>query len=472
MDELTKLSARKLAARISAREVSPVEVVEAYLRRIEELNPQLNAIVTLAPDALERAREAESSIMRGLKVGLLHGVPVTIKDTIETKGLKTTSGSLLRAQHVPDEDATAVARLKAAGAIILGKTNVPEMAIPYECDNAVFGRTNNPHDARLTSGGSSGGCAAAISACLSPAGLGSDLSGSIRVPAHFCGITGLKPTMGRISSAGHFPPATGALAHGAVFGPMARRVEDLSLFLSVLTELNEGASVSVQSQDAVLKDIRGWRVASFVNESGGAVVTEETQQAIRAALCALGDAGLEIVDDVPPGLNRAGALWPALFSHASIAQLRDIYAGQEEKAGGSVRAVLATAGNSPQPSPDDFARAWTEREALLLTLVEWMKTTPLIIAPVGATPAFEHGARRVKVGEEMLSVYRAFDYSRACNVLGLPSVSVPAGRTREGLPIGVQIIGRPFEEEAVLAAASIIEEALGGWIQPPDAMMA
>ena len=169
MDELTNLSAGKLAALMRGREVSPVEVVEAYLRRIERLNPGLGAVVTLAPDALELAREAESAIMRGDEVGILHGVPVTVKDTIETKGLKTTSGSPLRAEHVPGEDAPAVARLKAAGAIILGKTNVPEMAIPYECDNPIFGRTNNPHDATRTSGGSSGGCAAAISACLSPA---------------------------------------------------------------------------------------------------------------------------------------------------------------------------------------------------------------------------------------------------------------------------------------------------------------
>ena len=468
--ELTKLSATKLAARMAAREVSPVEVVEAYLSRIERFNPQLNAIVTLAPDALESAREAEASIMRGSMRGALQGVPVTIKDTIETKGLKTTSGSRLRAEHVPDADATAVARLKAAGAIILGKTNVPEMAIPYECDNPVFGRTNDPHQLGLTSGGSSGGEAAAISACLSPAGLGSDLSGSIRVPAHFCGIFGLKPTTNRIPSAGHFPPATGALSHGAVVGPLARHVEDLSLFLNVLTESNEGEPFSAQAQDAALLKIRGWRVASY-SSARDREVTVETEQAVQLALRALEDAGLEIAEDVPPGLARASALWTALFSHASILQLRALYAGQEEKAGTVVRAVLSAAGNSPQPSAFDFASACAERDTLRSVLLEWMKATPLIVAPVGATPAFEHGARRVKVGEESLSVYRAFDYSRAFNVLGLPSVSVPVLRTREGLPVGVQIIGRPFAEESVLAAASIIEEALGGWIEPRNASL-
>src|SRR5437763_8005127 len=237
-DELIKLSATKLAAMIRAREVSPVEVVEAHLRQIERLNPKLNAIVTLAQHSLERAREAEAAIMRGDELKPLHGVPFTVKDTIETERLLTTSGSRLRSSHVPDRDAPAVARLKKAGAILLGKTNVPEMAIPYECDNPVFGRTNNPHDLTKTSGGSSGGEAAAISACLSPIGLGSDLSGSIRVPAHFCGIIGLKPTTERVSCAGHFPPTVGSLTFGAVIGPMARYIEDLSLLLNVLTNAN------------------------------------------------------------------------------------------------------------------------------------------------------------------------------------------------------------------------------------------
>jgi amidase len=470
MDELTRLSAKKLGALMRAREASPVEVMEAYLHRIERLNPKLNAIVTLAPDALERARESESEIMRGREVGVLHGVPITIKDTIETRGLKTTSGVMLRAEHIPDEDAPAVARLKAAGAIILGKTNISEMAIPYECDNPVFGRTNNPHDATRTPGGSSGGEAAAISACLSPAGLGSDLSGSIRVPAHFCGIVGLKPTTGSIPSAGHFPPATGPLSLGESVGPMARFVEDLSLFMNVLTGTNTPESFSMteqQSLNAALLNMRGWRVAAYVNESSCALTTE-TRQAIHSALRALNEAGLNVIEEEPPGLERAAALWPALFMHAATLQLRGVYAGHEETAGALVRSVLASAGNAAPPSLADFVNAWNERDALRSALVKWMNTTPLIIAPVGAVPAFEHHARRVKVGDDVLSVFRAFNYSRAFNVLGFPSISIPAGRSREGLPIGVQIIGRPFEEEAVLAAASIIEESLGGWMQPPD----
>src|SRR5687767_3523446 len=235
-EDLTTKSATELVALISSRAVSPVEVVEAHLRRIEQVNPSLNAIVTIAEDAIDCARACEAALLSRSKFGPLLGLPVTVKDTIDTAGLRTTSGSLIRAHHVPEQDAASVARLRAAGAIILGKTNVPEMAIPYESDNPVFGCTNNPHDLARTPGGSSGGEAAAIAACLSPAGLGSDLSGSIRVPAHFCGIAGLKPTTGRVATNGHTPAAGGVVALGATIGPMARRVEDLALLFKVLAE--------------------------------------------------------------------------------------------------------------------------------------------------------------------------------------------------------------------------------------------
>ena len=457
---MTELSATKLALLIRGRKVSPVEVIEAHLRRVEEINPKLNAIVTLAEDSLERARVAEAAIMRGRVAGSLHGVPLTIKDTIETKGLKTAAGSRLLASHLPAEDAPAVGRLKAAGAIILGKSNVPEMAIPYECDNPLFGRTNNPFDVTKTSGGSSGGEAASISACLSPAGLGSDLSGSIRVPAHFCGIVGLKPTTARVSSAGHIPPTVGAFSLGAVIGPMARRVEDLSLLLDVLTEQKTSGSERI--------DLVSGRVGIYLNEEH-APITRETQTAINAAVAALSDAGLILIEERPPCIERAIDLWPALFSRAAAIQLRDFYEGQEEKGGQVVRTILASSEGKELPSLEAFSNALTERDALCEELSQWMNLTPLIIAPVGTAPAFEHSARRIDVNGKSVSVFRAFSYSRAANVLGFPAVVVPAGRSSEGLPIGVQIIGRPFEEETVLAAATVIEETLGSWRPPPEA---
>src|SRR5207237_4087179 len=217
----------------------------------------LNAIVTLAEDAIDRARAADMALSKGEITGPLHGVPLTVKDTIDTQGLRTTSGTRIRAHHVPERDAPVVARLKAAGAIILGKTNTPEMAIPYETDNPVFGRTNNPYDLKLTPGGSSGGEAAAIAAHLSPAGIGSDLSGSIRVPAHFCGIAGLKPTTGRVPMDGHVPRAVGALSLGACIGPMARRIADLEMLFDVIAQ-SRAESVSVGQ-------LRPSRVAFYVD---------------------------------------------------------------------------------------------------------------------------------------------------------------------------------------------------------------
>lgn len=460
-DDLVKLSATKLAALIRAREVSPVEVIEAHLCRIEKFNPALNAIVTLNQNVLDLARGAQASIMRGGEERPLLGLPFTVKDTIETEGLRTTSGSRLRATNVPEKDAPAVERLKRAGAIILGKTNVPEMAIPYECDNPLFGRTNNPYDLKRTSGGSSGGEAAAISACLSPVGLGSDLSGSIRAPAHFCGIVGLKPTTGRVPQAGHFPPVVGAISEGAVLGPMARTIEDLALLFDIL------AGVKESKREGSRVDLRGCRVAIYLDEKA-MPVTDETEKAVYAALQALCEARLVTVEEKPPVIEKAIDLWPALFLHESRIELRKVYAGQEEKAGAIVRRLLATDEGIVQSSPVASANAWSERDALRDELVNWMSKTPLIIAPVGSVPAFEHGARRVNVNRESVSVFRAFGYSRAANVLGFPSVTLPAGRTDSGLPIGIQIIGRPFDEKRVLAAAKIIEEALGGWTKPPD----
>lgn len=466
LEELTHLSATELAHLIRGKQASPVEVAQAYLKRLERLNPSLNAIVTIAPDLLDKAREAEASLMSGDVVGPLHGVPITIKDTIETAGLRSTSGSAMRAQFVPEHDAPSVARLKGAGALILGKTNAAEMAMDYTADNPVFGNTNNPHDLSLTPGGSSGGEAAAIAACMSAGGLGSDLAGSIRIPAHFCGIAGLKPTTGRVPSAGQFPPSIGPYSLGAALGPMARCIDDLQLLFGVLAGTRMPTATPVTSSLRNNRDaIRGCRVAWYTDD-GIAPVTDETRRVVEQAACALNDAGLVAGQRRPPGLERGHDLWLKLFSRASVVQLRDVYRGHEEEAGAFVRWRLATADDTSAPTLDEYISAWMERDRLGLALNQWMSESPLIVAPVGATPALKHGTHKIAVGGQTLSVFRAFSYSQAFNVFDLPSVAVPAGVSAEGLPVGVQIVGRPFAEEVVLVAAAIVEEALGGW-QPP-----
>lgn len=431
---LCEQSLTKLAELIRKGEVSPAEVVEAHLEQISRLNPALNAIVTLAPDVTETSQ------------GPLGGVPITVKDTIETAGIRTTSGSRIRADYVPERDAPAVARLKAAGAIILGKTNAAEMAMDYTADNPVFGRTLHPQDPKLTPGGSSGGEAVAIATHMSPGGLGSDLAGSIRIPAHFCGICGLKPTTGRVPGEGQFPPSTGPYGLGAVIGPMARTVADLRLLFGVLS-----------NQTQVVTDLRGSRFAWY-GDDGVVPVTDETARAVANAAAALTDAGLIGENRLPPHVQRGNELWLKLYSRASVVQLRQAYAGRESEGGSFVSWRLRTADDTPPPTLDEYIAHWMERDRLREELLRWMETTPIIVAPVGATPAYEHDTLKVTVQGSKIGTFRAFSYAQVFNVFDLPVVTVPAGRSNDGLPIGVQIVGPPFAEEMVLAAAEIVEK--------------
>ena len=439
--DLCEQSLTHLAELIRKREVSPVEVVEAHLEQVSNFNPALNAIVTLAPDAIDRAREADLS-------GVLAGLPLTVKDTIETAGLRTTSGSRIRADYVPERDAPVVARLKAAGAIVLGKTNAAEMAMDYTADNPVFGRTVHPYDATLTPGGSSGGEAVAIATHMSPGGVGSDLAGSIRIPAHFCGICGLKPTTGRVPGEGQFPPSTGPYGLGAAIGPMARTVGDLRLLF--------GALVGEGLRERDFK--KGLRFAWY-SDDGVVPVTGETVQAVKNAATALMDAGLIGQERRPPHVERGNELWLKLYSRASVVQLRQAYAGRENEGGSFVSWRLRTADDTPAPALDEYIANWMERDGLREELRRWMETTPIIIAPVGATPAYEHDTLKVTVQGTTMGIFRAFSYAQAFNVFDLPVVTVPAGRSSSGLPIGVQIAGLPFAEEMVLAAAEIVERA-------------
>ena len=441
-------SLTRIAELIRSGAVSPVEVAEAHLDQIGKLNPHLNAIVTLAPDLLEKAKEAESILQGGGHVGPLHGVPVTIKDTIETAGLLSTSGSKLRDDYIPAKDAPAVARLKAAGAIILGKTNASEMAMDYTADNLVFGRTNHPLDASLTPGGSSGGEAVAIASHMSPGGLGSDLAGSIRVPAHFCGIAGLKPGAGRVPGEGQFPPSSGPYSLGAVIGPLARTVGDLRSLFRVIVN-SEGPRMST------LKDLR---VAWYVDD-GVAPVTQETKAAVESVVASLSDAGFVTEERRAPHVERANELWLKVFSRASVVQLRKAYAGRESEGGSFVTWRLSSADDTPPASLDEYIGIWMERDQLRAEMIDWMETTPILVCPVGSTPAYKHDTLKVTLDGVSIGAFRAFSYAQAFNLFDLPVVTIPAGKSKEGLPIGVQIVGRPFAEELILDVAEIVEKS-------------
>jgi amidase len=467
------MSAAELARLIRARAASPVEVVEAHLLRVESVNARLNAVVTLAPDAPERAREIEGALMRGEAAGALAGVPVTVKDTLDVRGLRSTGGSRLWAGRVADKDAHAVARLRRAGAVVIGKTNCPEFALDYTSENPVFGRTNNPHDLGRTPGGSSGGCAAAVAACMTAASLGSDLAGSVRIPAHFCGVAALKPTSRRVPGGGHVPPVSGLHSLGASLGPLARGVEDLRLLFGVLADdfgaacVDEVNASRAASAGAAAERLRGVRVAWYA-DAGSVPVSAETRAALGAAVRALEGAGLEVVEELPPGVESATDLWLGLFEYATQRFVRKIYEGREDEAGRAARVILERAGRWGEPALEDILKAWDERDRVREGLLRWMERTPLFVAPVGAVPAFRHEEfGRVEVGGRAVPTFRAFSYAHAANVYDLPAVAVPAGRTASGLPVGVQVVGRPFEESRVLDAARVIEDALGGWLAPP-----
>lgn len=450
MTNLNQLSLTELARLIRGKQIWSVEVVKSFIAQIESRNPTLNAIVTLNDRLLDQAAAADLHLARGEALGPLHGVPISVKDTIETAGLRSTSCSQTRANHVPETDAPAVGLLKNAGALILGKTNAAEMAMDYNADNPVFGRTYHPLSNRLTPGGSSGGEAVAIATHMSPAGIGSDLAGSIRIPAHFCGIAGLKPGTNVVPGEGQYPPSTGPYSLGAAIGPLARNVGDLTLLFQALThssaELDHG-------------DVAGVRIAWYGSD-GAIPVSDETELALKTTAQVLKSAGFHCSEQVPPNVQRGNELWLKLFSRASVVQLRKAYAGREDVGGAFVSWRLKNADSPPPPTLDQYISDWMERDRAREELLRWMERTPVILAPVGATPAFEHGSLKLRVRDVDIGTFRAFGYAQAFNVFDLPVVTVPVGKSEKGLPIGVQIVGRPKEELKILRIAAILEREL------------
>jgi amidase len=447
MTNLYQLSLTELTTLIRHKQVSSLEVVQSFIAQVEALNSNLNAIVTLNDRLLDHARLCDAQLATGEIVGALHGIPITVKDTIETEGLRTTSGSRIRVDYVPTTDAPAVEMLRQAGAIILGKTNAAEMAMDYNAENPVFGRTYHPLDKRFTPGGSSGGEAVAIATHMSPAGIGSDLAGSIRIPAHFCGIAGLKPGTNTIPGAGQYPPSTGPYSLGAVIGPMARNAADLELMFQALTPsirmVNKGLDTNI-------------RIAWYATD-GAIPVTDAIEKALTAAAQILSDEGFDCREELAPHVQLGNELWLKLFSRASVVQLRKAYAGREADGGSFVSWRLRNADTPPPPTLDEYISDWMERDRLREELLKWMETTPVILSPVGATPAFEHDTLKLRVRNKEIGTFKAFGYSQAFNVFDLPVVTVPVSKSEEGLPIGIQIVGRPNEERTILRIARLLE---------------
>jgi Asp-tRNA(Asn)/Glu-tRNA(Gln) amidotransferase A subunit family amidase len=459
-------SLAEITQEIRSKKISPVEIVELHLRRIEALQPKLNAFVHLDSEgAREQARAAESSVLRGAQLGPLHGVPLTIKSCIDVAGWPCPAGSLLRKDYVANQDAPLVSRWKAAGAILLGNTNTPEFLMAYETDNRLTGKTSNPWNLAHSAGGSSGGEAAAIAAGCSAGGVGSDGGGSIRVPAHFCGICGLKPTPGRVPATGHFPPGAGAFSWIGVVGPMARTIADVRLLFEVIAGPDPGDALSAPVPSRAYREgeLRGMRIGILESDALG-IATAETRTAVERAAKSVGERDFTVEPFRLDGLDRALDLWWFFFGPVIGNLIRQSVAGREAHISPMLLEYLSytTSGNSI--TLDQFTKACTDRDLLRAEILRQMRDTPVLLSPVSISPAFRHGQGNYHPGTGYRDTMR---FSQWLNLTGFPGASVPVGVSSEGLPIGVQVIGRPFEDELVLAVAEALEQARGPWQAPP-----
>ncbi len=520
MSELTFLSAVAMAEQVRRKQVSPVELVDAHLAKIERLNPRLNAFVHVDAARVRReAKAAEAAVTSrkapGDTLSPLHGVPISIKSSLEVAGLRCESGTRLRAGFVATEDAPLVARLKQAGAIVLGVTNTPEFLMAWETDNLLYGRTNSPWDLERTPGGSSGGEAAAVAAGMSAGGVGSDGGGSIRVPAHFSGICGLKPTPGRIPATGHYPASSGPFALIGVVGPMARTVADLKLLFEVMRGPDDGDTCAAPvplrwPSDEGTKKLR----VGYFEDDGRTPVTPETRAAVspgalalqragfqvgtvttagatntgggvffhpfapprfprypraagRRGAQALQRAGFQVEPFTPAGLEEARELWRKFFVVAGGMMIRPMFQDRERDLSPILKQFLEWSAAEPPLTAETLLDAWVRRDTLRAQFLAQMRRYAILLCPAAAIPAFRHGARSWQIEDRTVNYLDAWSYTEWFNLLGNPAAVVPVGRSPEGQPIGVQIVGRPWKEEHVLTVAAAIEKECGAAQRPP-----
>jgi amidase len=426
VDEILDLPAIDIAQEIRSGTVSSTEVVTAFLERIERTHSRINAVVQIAPDALDRAREADEAIARGEQLAALHGVPFTAKDIFDTEGVVTAAGIAERAGFTPERDAVVVARMRAAGAVLIGKTNCPPGGGGGVTDNAVYGRTSNPYDPHRTAAGSSGGEAAVLGAGASPIGIGSDSGGSLRVPAHYCGITTLKPTTGRVPNTGAYQLPGGLSDPRSQIGPMSRFVSDLSPALSAIAgpdRYDSGAvPVPLASEDRVV--VGDLRIAWY-DDDGRTSTTEATKAAVRSAIEAVASRCAAIQEEIPAAMRDARSITEGYWG---MSRLRGV-------------------------EIEDLFERWDRFRSAML---QFMARFDAIICPVDKHPAPPHADDDPD----------RFAYTLGFSLSGWPCAVVRAGTSEDGLPIGVQIAARPWEEHVALAIARCIEQDSGGW-QPP-----
>jgi amidase len=440
--------------------LSSRELLEVYLDRIERLNPAINAVVTIDADRARAASDAaDAAQARGEHTGPLHGLPVTIKDAIETEGIRSTAGAVELTDYVPTRDAPAVARLKAAGVIVFGKTNTPRWCADVETFNRVFGVTNNPWDVTRTTGGSSGGSAAAVAVGFTSADLGTDHGGSVRIPSHCCGVFGLKPSFGVVPQRGYLNHVGGGITDPDlnVFGPIARSADDLDLLLGVLAgpapELDVAWRLDLPPCDA--HSLAGMKIGTWFDVDV-APLDVEYRALLGATTNALGDAGGRIEDSHPSVefAEQRDLFWHMVMA-AAAPSLSDRFA---ETAAGSHLAWL---------------RAEEDRARLRRMWAEWFEDFDVLLCPALAVPAFPHvgkgplDVRTVELNGETHPLADVLAWPGMISVVGLPSVVVPIGRTADGLPVGMQVVAPYLHDRRAVRVARLITEVTGGYETPP-----
>ncbi len=463
-NDVVLASAAQQLELVRSGRISAAELAEAHIRQIERLEPELNVFADFDADRV-RAEARRLDAMRDPR-GSLHGLPVTVKSSIATAGYRCEIGSLLHKDDAPTEDAVVVARLRAAGALILGTTNCPEFLMAYETANLLHGRTRNPWDLACSPGGSSGGESAAIAAGMSAAGLGSDSGGSVRVPAHFTGICSLKPTPGRIPGRGHMPPCVGPFAILGAIGPMARTMNDVALLFRALSGQDslDPASPPIVYREPSRDELRAHTIG-FFEDDGLIPVTPETRGAVNAAASALRDGGFRVAPFRPRSLERLRKLWWTFFVQCGAMFYEPEIRGKRDRLSPIFKEFLSIAEAAGPLSATDLLNAWAEMDLLRSKMLEEMKEYPVLLCPAAAIPAFRHEERSWAIDGVQVEYLDAVRYTQWFNTLGAPAAVVPVGRSAEGLPISVQVAARPFEDEVALGVAAIIDAAFG--YRPP-----
>jgi amidase len=452
MDEILDGSLAQMATAITSKTITSARLVRGFLDRIEAVNPALNALVySTAEQALKQADKADADLLAGTLQGPLHGIPMTIKDSLDTKDAVTTWGTLGRKDFRPGRDATCVARLRAAGGILMGKTNTPEFTLAFKTDNLVYGRTNNPYNLELTPGGSSGGAAALIASGATPFDIGTDTGGSIRLPSHFCGIAGLKPTTGRVPCTGNALPSSGLLSTLSQPGPMARRVADLGYLLDIIQgpDLFDPHSVDARSYPADAVDISELRIG-YHTDNGISTPAPAIQAAIMEALKLLNEAGHKTTETRPPGVEMASFIYSRLFG-ADGGDTLDLLLEDSRTNEPSPQIAQSATQVRPTMSQSEFNHAIELWDNYRSGMLGFFNDFDVLVCPVNAYTAIAHDET-----EDML----AYSYTLAYNLTGWPALVLRCGTDERGLPIGLQIVARPFREDHCLALGAWLEAAL------------